>query len=301
MSEYVIETRNLTKYYGESLGIENLDLKISRGEIYGFLGPNGAGKTTTIRLLLNLIKPTSGKALLFNCEVSKNYYKVFNNVGVLPGELSHYEGLTGEYFLNYMNKFSPKPATLQNQLIKDFSLSSDDMKKKIRFYSHGMKQKLGLIQALQEQPDLLVFDEPTKGLDPLNKNVLYDYLNKFRMQNKTVFFSSHNLSEVEKLCDRVGLVKDSRLITDEPLESLKENMVRRMYIMFNEPYDHDGFFLEGVEVIEHSKYKIELLIKGDINPLLKILAGKSVKNLIFPEPSLEDTFLTYYHKEIGNP
>ncbi|MCD4722779.1 MAG: ABC transporter ATP-binding protein [Desulfobacula sp.] len=295
--ESIIKISQLTKYYGKSRGIEDLSLSITKGEIFGFLGPNGAGKSTTIRLMLNLLRPSSGEVKIFNKNVQKHYTKIFKNIGNVPGELKLYEELTGNYFLNYMNKFSHQEPKWQNELIDAFHLSDADLNKKIKQYSHGMKQKLGIIQALQDDPELIIMDEPSEGLDPMNKNILYDYLEKFKKAGKTIFFSSHYLAEVEKICDRVGLVKNGKLITEESISSLKEKMVRRLEVIFAQPVSGEDFDLQNTDILEQDSHRLVLNVRGNINLLLKQITKYEVKNLVFPEPSLEETFMTFYKKE----
>ena len=295
--ESIIKISQLTKYYGKSRGIEDLSLSITKGEIFGFLGPNGAGKSTTIRLMLNLLRPSSGEVKIFNKNVQKHYTKIFKNIGNVPGELKLYEELTGNYFLNYMNKFSHQEPKWQNELIDAFHLSDADLNKKIKQYSHGMKQKLGIIQALQDDPELIIMDEPSEGLDPMNKNILYDYLEKFKKAGKTIFFSSHYLAEVEKICDRVGLVKNGKLITEESISSLKEKMVRRLEVIFAQPVSGEDFDLQNTDILEQDSHRLVLNVRGNINLLLKQITKYEVKNLVFPEPSLEETFMTFYQKE----
>lgn len=295
--EPIIQVRHLTKYYGKSLGIEDINLEIHKGEIFGFLGPNGAGKSTMIRLMLNLLRPSLGSVKIFNKNVQKHYDKIFNNIGNVPGELRLYEELTGHNFLNFMNKFSNQEPKWQKELINAFHLNNTDLNKKIKHYSHGMKQKLGIIQALQDDPQLIIMDEPSEGLDPINKNVLYDYLQKFNAMGKTIFFSSHYLAEVEKICDRVGLVKNGKLITSETISSLKEKMIRRLEVTFAHAFLVDDFDLQNTTIIEQDPHRLVLNVSGNINLLLKQIAKYEVKNLIFPEPSLEDTFMTFYEKQ----
>ncbi len=288
----IIEIRDLSKFYGKVRGIEDLNMNVSQGEIFGFLGPNGSGKSTTIRLMLGLLRPTAGRVALFGQKAGTP--SVFNRIGNVPGELKLYEAQTGQGFLSYMNRFSGKPAQWQEELIEAFGLSRAQLGKKIKHYSHGMKQKLGIIQAMQDDPDLLIMDEPTEGLDPINKNVLYHYLKLFQAAGKTIFFSSHYLAEVEKVCHRVGLVKDGRLITEESVPTLKKKMVRRMEVRFKEPFPQEAFNLDNVDILEQDGCRLVLNVSSDIDRLLKFIAQYEVENLIFPEPSLEDTFMTFY-------
>lgn len=295
--EPIIQIRHLTKYYGKSPGIEDINLEIHKGEIFGFLGPNGAGKSTTIRLMLNLLRPSSGSVKIFNQTVQNNYDKIFNHIGNLPGELSLYEELTGHDFLNYMNKFSHQEPRWRKELIAAFHLSHADLNKKIKQYSHGMKQKLGIIQALQDDPELIIMDEPSEGLDPINKNVLYAYLQQFKTRGKTIFFSSHYLAEVEKICDRVGLVKKGKLIASETVASLTEKRIRRFDVTFAQAYSVEDFDLQHTKIIAHGPRRLVLNVSGNINVLVKQIAKYEVENLVFPEPSLEDIFMTFYKKQ----
>jgi ABC-2 type transport system ATP-binding protein len=290
----IIQTENLTKFYGRHPGIKDLNLEINQGEIFGFLGPNGAGKSTTIRIILHLLKPTDGRVLVFGKDIGKNYSSIFKKTGNLPGELKLYEHLSGMYFLDFMNSFFGRPPKWRKEMAEAFKLDENILHKKIKYYSHGMKQKLGIIQTLQHDPDLIIMDEPTEGLDPLNKVVLYDYLRRFKDQGKTIFFSSHDLSEVEKICDRVGLVHSGKLIALEHINDLKEKMVRRMEIYFKEKYNIDDFINSNIEIQDKRPDRLIITVTGDVNPVIKTLANYDLKNLVFPEPSLEETFLQFY-------
>lgn len=300
MQDFVIETTNLTKYYGSTRGIENLNLRILKGELFGFLGPNGAGKSTTIRLLLHLLLPSSGKVFLFGKELKKNYSSLFARIGNVPGELKLYEELTGECFLKYMNGFNNRKPVLREKLLDSFQMSREDLSKSIKQYSRGMKQKLGIIQALQEEPDLVIMDEPSEGLDPLNKNVLYDHLLAFKKKGKTIFFSSHNLSEVEKICDRVGLVKNGRLIALESIKDLKSKMVRKMEIEFGESVDASIFRIPSIKIINQQENRFTISILDNLDTLLQAVTRYQIRNIIFPEPSLEDMFMQFYLKPEQN-
>lgn len=297
MSHIVIKAENLTKYYGKNLGIENLNFEIRQGELFGFLGPNGAGKSTTIRLLLNLLKPSSGKAFLFGEEIQKNYHHLYRRIGNVPGELKLYEELTGKQFLHYMNSFNDNIPILRDELLHSFQLRDQDLDKKVKQYSRGMKQKLGIIQAMQEKPDLLIMDEPSEGLDPLNRNILYDYLLRFKEEGMTIFFSSHNLAEVEKISDHVGLVKDGKFIALEPIAELKRKMVRTMELEYLEEIEPEQVNHPSLKLISHRGKHFIYNVWGEIDPVIKEIAKYKVKNLIFPEPSLEEMFMTFYQKE----
>jgi ABC-2 type transport system ATP-binding protein len=294
MNQAVIETENLTKFYRGRKGVENLNLRIRPGEIFGFLGPNGAGKSTTIRLILNLIYPSAGSVRIFGSEIRSAYHRIFREIGNVPGEFKLYEELTGRYFLEYMCALAGKPPVLLPELLQDFQVSPADLTRKIKYYSHGMKQKLAIIQAMQSAPRLLIMDEPSESLDPLNKNVLYEYIRKFKAEGKTIFFSSHYLPEVEKICDRVGLIRDGNMIAEEKISDLKKKMVRKMSVSFAENVDPQQLHFEGVTVQAQQRNDFILLVSGDLNPLFARLAKFRIHNLVFPEPSLEETFMTYY-------
>ena len=291
----IIEISQLTKYYGKHRGIEDVTLSIASGEIFGFLGPNGAGKTTTIRLLLHLLKPNAGTITILSKSLSQNYTELLCRVGNLPGDLSLYESMTGHDFLAFMHHLSGNEPVLQKELFEVFELNKTALNMKIRYYSSGMRQKLGLIQAMQESPPLLILDEPTSGLDPLIQQVLYDQLRRFKKEGKTIFFSSHHLPEVEKLCDRVGLIRDGKLIAVEDIHMLKSKMVRRMHIESEETLNPKSFLTDSIKMVKYENNILELQISsGDINQLIAKLAEVKIKNFVFPEPNLEDIFLTYY-------
>jgi ABC-2 type transport system ATP-binding protein len=291
----IIEINQLTKYYGKHRGIEDVNLSIAAGEIFGFLGPNGAGKTTTIRLLLHLLKPNAGTIRVFGKSLSQYYTELLSRIGNLPGDLSLYESLTGHDFLTFMHHLSGNEPVLQKELLEVFELNHTTLKKKIKYYSSGMKQKLGLVQAMQESPPLLILDEPTSGLDPLIQKVLYDKLRRFKNEGKTIFFSSHHLPEVEKLCDRVGLIRDGKLIAVEDIHALKAKMVRRMHIESEGALNPKSFLSDSIKLINHENNILDLQISGgDVTPLIRKLANVKIKNLVFPEANLEDIFLTYY-------
>ncbi len=213
----IIETSGLTKYYGKTRGIENLNLSVKEGEIFGFLGPNGAGKTTTIRLLLDLIHPTSGRARIFGLDTRKDSLEIKQRIGYIPGELNLYPNMKGIDLLNYLARFyNGLNQSFVFELMQHFRL---DLYKKIKTYSKGMKQMLGIIQAFMNDPDLLILDEPTAGLDPFMQQEIYNLFRKTKVRGKTVFLSSHNLYEVQKICDRAGIVKEGKLMAVENIDS----------------------------------------------------------------------------------
>jgi ABC-2 type transport system ATP-binding protein len=291
----IISVNHLTKFYGKIPGVQDLNFSVSQGEIFGFLGPNGAGKTTTIRMLLDLLRPTSGQIHIFGKEIYDHSLEIRRRSGYLPGNFSAYGNMTGINFLRFagsMRRTSPK---LQSSLIDRFQLSKEDLSQKVKHLSHGTLQKLGIIQAFFHQPELLILDEPTIGLDPLMQEEFYRLL--FEVQNKgnTIFFSSHNLAEVEKICHRIAIIRDGKLVALETLESLKKKKVRRLKLILKEPVDE--LKLPGANLVKQKDLYYEYLVEGDMKPLLQKLSSLPIDDLIFPEPDLEEVFMAYYHKE----
>jgi len=221
----IIETQGLTKYYGKTRGIEDLNLSVKEGEIFGFLGPNGAGKTTTLRLLLDLIHPSSGQAKIFGLDSHKDNLEIKQRIGYIPGELNLYRNMRGRDLLNYLARFyNGLDSVFIIGLTKRFKL---DLERKIKTYSKGMKQMLGVIQAFMNDPDLLILDEPTSGLDPFMQQEIYNLFRETKEKGKTIFLSSHNLYEIQKICDRVGIVREGHLVAIENIVSQNSDLEKR--------------------------------------------------------------------------
>jgi len=291
----IISVNHLTKFYGKTLGVQDLNFSVSQGEIFGFLGPNGAGKTTTIRMLLDLLRPSSGQIHIFGKEIYDHSLEIRRRSGYLPGNFSAYGNMTGIDFLRFagsMRRTSPK---LQSSLIDRFQLSKEDLSQKVKHLSHGTLQKLGIIQAFFHQPELLILDEPTIGLDPLMQEEFYRLLFEVQNKGKTIFFSSHNLAEVEKICHRIAIIRDGKLVALETLESLKKKKVRRLKFILKEPAD--GLKLPGANLVKQKDLYYEYLVEGDMKPLLQKLSSLPIDDLIFSEPDLEEVFMAYYRKE----
>ena len=275
--------------------MQDLNFSVSKGEIFGFLGPNGAGKTTTIRMLLDLLRPSFGKIHIFGKEIYDHSLEIRRRSGYLPGNFSAYGNMTGIDFLRFagsMRRTSPK---LQSSLIDRFQLSKEDLSQKVKHLSHGTLQKLGITQAFFHQPELLILDEPTIGLDPLMQEEFYRLLFEVQNKGKTIFFSSHNLAEVEKICHRIAIIRDGKLVALETLESLKKKKVRRLKFILKEPADE--LKLPGANLVKQKDLYYEYLVEGDIKPLLQKLSSLPIDDLIFPEPDLEEVFMAYYRKE----
>jgi len=289
----IIETQKLTKMYGSHRGILEVDLEVQEGEIFGFLGPNGAGKTTTIRTALDLIRPTSGRALIFGVESSADPVAIHRRIGYIPGEFTLYDRLTGGQTLDYFaNLRGGVDKAYQAALIARFEL---DTSRRFKEYSKGNKQKVGLIVALQHKPDLLILDEPTSGLDPLVQQSFYELVREARTEGRTVFLSSHILSEVEKTCDRVAIIRDGRLVQVGTVDALRDLAHHQVELRFAGPVPTDAFeHLPGVSDVAATDHVLHLRVSGAITPVVQAAAKYELLDFVSREPSLEETFLAQY-------
>jgi ABC-2 type transport system ATP-binding protein len=294
-NEIIINTAKLTKFYGKQLGIEDVDLEVKRGEVFGYLGPNGAGKTTTIRTLLDFIRPTRGAATVFNLDIRQSSVEIHRRVGYLNGELALYNDMTGEDLLKYLGNLR---GGLDWKYVRELAARFEcDLPRRIQGLSMGNKQKLGLLQAFMHKPELLILDEPTNGLDPLMQHQFYDLLNETKKEGRTVFLSSHILPEVEKVCDRVGIIRQGRLVTVETIESLKSHSVRQLEILFTGTVPKDKFInIPGVRDIVLQDNILTCTVVGSLDALVKAAAQFEVVNIISHEPTLEEIFMTYYNE-----
>ena len=293
----VIQTRALTRYYGPTVGVEDLELEIFPGEVFGFLGPNGAGKTTTIRLLLDLIRPTRGEAFLFGVPTGNPAIRA--RVGHLPGELSLDGRMSGIQTLGFLSRLDGHPRdegfdSRQNDLCDRLGLTPDDLDRKVREYSRGMKQKLGLVAAFQHSPELLILDEPTTGLDPLVREVVFQFMAEARERGATVFHSSHVLSEVDRSCDRVAILRDGKLAALLTVAESRRTATRKMVVDFRDKPPLEALAGVGAVVETQTGNRVELRVPGEIQELLQLLAAHPVLHMSFPEPSLEEAFNAYY-------
>jgi ABC-2 type transport system ATP-binding protein len=294
----IIKTDKLTKSYGSHRGIVDMDLEVLEGEVFGFLGPNGAGKTTTIRTLLDLIRPTSGRAFIFGIDSSADPVAIHRRVGYLPGEFSLYDRLTGgqtiEYFANLRGGVDPD---FQAALVARLEL---DPTRRFKEYSKGNRQKVGLIVALQHRPELLVLDEPTSGLDPLVQQSFHALVREAKAEGRTVFLSSHVLSEVESSCDRVAIIRDGRLVKIDRVEALRDMAHHQVEMRFAGPVPIGEFErLSGVSDVAADDHTLRLRVFGAIAPLVRAAARYELVDFVSREPSLEETFLAQYGQAIA--
>lgn len=291
----IISVSNLTKYYGSALGVQNINFTVNQGEIFGFLGPNGAGKTSTIRMLLDLLRPSSGEINIFGHEVYTHSLEIRKRCGYVPGNFSAYGNMTGADFLRFVASMRKAEPRLQESLIERFQLSQEDLSQKVKHLSHGTLQKLGIIQAFFHQPELLILDEPTIGLDPLMQEEFYRLLREMQNEGKTIFFSSHNLPEVEKVCHRIAIIREGELVALETLEGLKKKKLKRLQFTLSRPVP--GLDLPGANLVDQKDLSYEYLVEGDIQTLLQSLSTLPIEDLTFPEPDLEEVFMAYYRRE----
>jgi ABC-2 type transport system ATP-binding protein len=291
----VIHTEKLTKFYGAHRGIVEVDLDVEEGEAFGFLGPNGAGKTTMIRTLLDHIRPTSGRAWIFGLDTTREPVTIHRRLGYLPGEFALYDKLTGGQTLDYFaNLRGGVDRLYQADLVARLDV---DPSRRFREYSKGNKQKIGLIIALQHRPDLLLLDEPTSGLDPLIQQEFYAVIREAKADGRTVFLSSHILSEVERTCDRVAIIRDGRLARVDRTEALRDLAHHQVELVFNGPAPVNAFeSLPGVSDVVAEDHTLRMRVAGNIAPVVQAAARFDLADFISREPSLEETFLAEYSR-----
>lgn len=291
----VIEIKNLTKTYGKSRGISDISFSVEEGEIFGFIGPNGAGKSTTIRTLLSLIYPTSGSATIFGKDTVQFAPEIKKEIGYLPSEVFYYDNMKVKDLLNYSASFYKKDCSKR---IKELAEIMDlDLNKKIDDLSLGNKKKVGIVQGLLHEPKLIILDEPTSGLDPLMQQKFFELLEEENRKGATILFSSHILTEVQRLCNRVAIIKEGKIVTVEKISTLKENTYKKFKVETKETLAPYYFNLPGVNKLEVKGNLTSFLFKGNINEVMRKIAEIEITNLWIEEPDLEEIFMHYYEKE----
>ena len=292
-SETIIQTKNLSVYYGAHRGIKDLNLSVQKGEVFGFLGPNGAGKTTTLRAILDIIHPTQGSATLFGLDSKKDGIAIRERLSYLPGELSLYPSMKASYYLNLLGslqKNKPDESYLE-QLLERVDL---DPSRKMKEYSHGNKQKIGVVAAFMGKKDLIILDEPTIGLDPLVQHTVLELVQEAKKEGHTVFISSHNLKEVQTVCDRVGIIQNGELIKTEKVETLINQQLKRLEIHFRKEPPFDAFAIEGVKEISRDGNLVLFEVSQDLDKLMEKAAPYGIKDIETKTVSLEEIFLAFY-------
>ena len=285
-----IELKNLKKYFGEVKAVDGIDLKIEKGEIFGFLGPNGAGKTTTIRCIMDFIRPSGGRILVQDNDSVRDAVQIKDLIGYLPADVSLYSSWTGKEHFDFVQKTRGKSPLLFD-LIRQLDFNPNI---KVRTLSTGNKQKLGLILTLMSDPEIIIMDEPTKGLDPILQNQIKNILKKCKERGRTIFLSSHALSEVEEICDRVAVIKQGKIVKIGQVHELSEIRVHNVRAYFKSKPKTSDFKLSNVEIISEIDNSILLKVQGDINPLLQKLAKYDLKDIEIAHISLEELFLEFY-------
>ena len=287
----VIETKNLTKYYGKSLGIKDVNLDVEEGEIFGFIGPNGAGKSTTIRLLLSLIYPTSGEAKLFGKDAIKHGPEVRKHIGYLPSEIFYYDKMKVIDLLNYSASFYGKDSTKRIKELSD--IMELDLNRRIEDLSYGNKKKVGIVQGLLHEPKLIILDEPTGGLDPLMQQKFFNIIREENKKGATIFFSSHILGEVQELCNRVAIIKDGSIIEIQDIKTLREDNYKKISIL-GDDLNKEVFNINGVTKLIKEEDRINFFYKGNINAITKAISSIKARDVNIEEPTLEEIFMHYY-------
>ncbi len=293
MSNPVIQIDSLSKYYGKYRGVEDVSINVDQGQIFGYLGPNGAGKTTTIRIMLGFLLTYKGNIEIFGQNIKKELSSILARTGYLPGELSLYGNLNVSEFLEYFSNIGRNgKKNYRKELIERFGCEPE---KKISSLSTGNKQKVGIIQAVMNDPELLILDEPTKGLDPLMRQEFYDLLRELKSRGKTILLSSHVLSEVEKVCDKAAIIREGSIVAVEDIHSLKTKNYKILEIKcrdcINEKNIRD---LKEISELEYYGNTIKCHIHGDMNPLIKVLENNHILDIESSSPGLEEVFIKFY-------
>jgi len=291
-----ISTRALTKHYGSVEALTDLSLEVRQGEIFGFLGPNGAGKSTMIRTLLGFLHPTSGNASVLGMDVATESVEIRRLTGYLPGGIALYDSLTGEEVLDYLVDLQGRKPHRRQELCERLELPASVLKGKVRDYSRGMRQKIGVVQALQHDPELAILDEPTEGLDPLMQHAFYRILDDLRREGRTVFFSSHVLSEVERLCDRVAIIRAGRLMALHSVSDLLARRRRRVTIRWRGEAP-DLSVLPGLEDVQVDGNRVIAMLSGEVAGFVRAIASPNLEDLTIEPASLEEAFLEYYQSD----
>jgi ABC-2 type transport system ATP-binding protein len=287
-----LQLRELRKTFGKVNALRGVSFSVEPGEVFGYLGPNGAGKTTTMRIVLGLIRPSSGEVRIFG----KPHTLVASrdDVGFLPGDLRLYGDMTGIATLDFFARFRPSsPPILRDSLVDALVLDRKTLQRRIKFLSHGTRQKIGLLIAMQHDPKLLLLDEPSNGLDPLVQHAFRDLVRGFAKRGRSVLFSSHVLSEVETVCQRVAILRQGEIVALETIDNLRDKVFRKMMVRFRAEVPELSD-VPGVSGTEAHGQEVVLLVRGDLNPILRKLAQFEIDEIVFPEPELEDIFLSYY-------
>jgi len=293
----VIKTNGLSKKYkgSQTYALKDLDIEVKKGEVFGFLGPNGAGKSTTIRLLLNFIQPTQGSAEILNKNIAK-IFEVRGQIGYLSGDFKAYDKMTGNQFLDYMGSIQPpKTKKYMLSLAKRFDVN---LNKRIGDLSKGNRQKIGIVQAFMSQPEVIILDEPTDGLDPLMQDEFYDLVGEFKKAGATFFISSHNLAEVRKICERVAIIKEGKLVSQSTITDLIEQSAQKFRIKFTDKAPSAEIkSIKEAKVTKNHDGSLSVQMSGNLKPLFRLLSKYDIESIQTHELNLEDEFMQFYERQ----
>lgn len=290
----IIEIKNLTKLYGKNRGIENVNLQVKQGEIFGFIGPNGAGKSTTIKVLLNLIFPSSGEAKIFNLNCITEGTKIKESMGYVPSEVRYYDNMKVSELIYYAESFHKNvDSDYVAELCKTFDVELD---KNISELSLGNRKKVAIVQAMLHKPELLILDEPTNGLDPLIQQKLFNTLFSLKEKGTTIFLSSHNLTEVEEFCDKVAIIKEGKIVDVKDISSFTNKKVKKVTLKLSQNIEEEIKEIGG-EILDKNKDSLVFNYNGDINKLIDVITKYNLKDMIIEEKKLSEVFMSYYNKE----
>ena len=289
----VIDVHELKKHFGKTKAVDGISFSVNKGEIFGFLGPNGAGKTTTIRCMMDFIRPLDGHIAILGRDTQKNAVSLKKDIGYLSGNVHLFSNWTGRMHIDFVRRLHGR-ADISNKLIKRLDFNPAMKTKQL---SSGNKQKLGIILAFMLEPPILILDEPTLGLDPLLQNEIYTLLNEMTQKGSTVFMSSHNLAEVDRMCNKVGIIKQGRMVAAENITTLKEKKISTVHAYFTRPVDKKEFLTGDTELVKEVVDGLILKVRGDVNPLIKQLGKHELRDISIIQASLEDIFMEFYEKD----
>jgi ABC-2 type transport system ATP-binding protein len=299
-SNGVISTRGLTKHYGSIAALNSLTLDVREGEIFGFLGPNGAGKSTMIRTLLGFLHPSAGFATVLGLDVVRESVEIRGRTGYLPGGVALYDSMTGAQVLDYLARLQGRAPYRRDELVERLQMPQADLRRRVRDYSRGMRQKIGVIQALQHDPEVAILDEPTEGLDPLMQQAFYGILADLRAEGRTIFFSSHILSEVERVCDRVAIIRHGNLMAVHEVRELLARRRRKVSIQWRGAAP-DATTIPGLADVVVDGDRLFATLHGDVSEFVRAVASPSLRDLTIEPASLEEAFLEYYAEDSVTP
>ena len=299
-NEAVIVIHNLHKTYGKVQAVKGISMNVERGEIFGFLGPNGAGKTTTIRCMLDVIRPTNGTIRVLGLDAQRDTMALHQHIGYLPGDVRLPGDMTGKQVINYFSRLQGREPVMLDELVARFDV---EMKRPLKGYSKGMRQKIGIVLAFMCNPDVLILDEPTSGLDPLLQRAFNEFLLEEQARGKTIFMSSHIMSDVERVCHRVAVIRKGELVTVETVEGLREKAGQRVIVEFGDKVMLDELALvPGVSMVRQTNSHYQFNVSGSMDPLIKALSTHEVLRLQAEEAPLEEVFLKFYEDtSTGDP